>query len=221
MVRAQGNCRRLTTRLTVTANAATVSLACGDLELLQARTPALRSGKVIGALVFVFAVMRALLIGMLCWAPWASAENWPQFRGPRGDGTSTETNVPLRWSATQNVKWKVSIPGEGHSSPVVWERSVFLTSATENGERHLIRVDADTGKILWQKKVATSAKEPMHRENNSASSTPATDGERIITSFQIGDRVDLRCFDLAGRQLWAVQPLRFDGEHGYSYSPII
>jgi len=158
---------------------------------------------------------------MLCWTPWALAENWPQFRGPRGDGTSTETNVPLRWSATQNVKWKAGIPGEGHSSPVVWEGSVFVTSANDNGERHLIRVDADTGRIVWQKKVATAAKESMHRENSSASSTPATDGERVITSFQVGDRVDLRCFDFAGRQLWAVQPLRFDGQHGYGYSPIL
>jgi outer membrane protein assembly factor BamB len=149
------------------------------------------------------------------------AENWPQFRGPRGDGTSTETNVPMRWSATQNIKWKANIPGEGHSSPIVWERSVFVTSATDNGERHLIRVDAGTGKIIWQKKVATGPKESMHRENSSASSSPTTDGTRIVTSFQVGDRVDLRCFDFEGRQLWAVQPLRFDGQHGYSYSPII
>ncbi len=149
------------------------------------------------------------------------AENWPQFRGSRGDGTSTETNVPLRWSATQNIKWKANVPGEGHSSPIVWERSVFVTSATDNGDRHLIRIDTETGKIAWQKKVAGGPKESMHRENSSASSTPATDGTRIVTSFQVGDRVDLRCFDFEGRQLWAVQPLRFDGQHGYSCSPII
>jgi outer membrane protein assembly factor BamB len=164
---------------------------------------------------------RVLLIGIVCWAQGALAENWPQFRGPRGDGTSMETNVPLRWSATQNVKWKAPLPGEGHSSPIVWERSVFVTAADEAGARSLIRLDADTGKIVWQKKVASGPKESMHRENSSASSTPATDGARVITSFQVGNRVDLRCFDLEGRQLWAVQPLQFDGEHGYSYSPII
>jgi len=164
---------------------------------------------------------RLALIGILCWAQTALGENWPQFRGPRGDGTSTETNVPFRWSATQNVKWKAPLDGEGHSSPIVWERSAFVTTADEAGGRTLIRLDADTGKIIWQKKVASAPKESMHRENSSASSTPATDGTHVVTSFQVGDRVDLRCFDLNGKQLWAVQPLRFDGQHGYSYSPII
>jgi outer membrane protein assembly factor BamB len=178
------------------------------------------SGKLAPALLLLIVMVRWLLLGMLL-AQAVLAENWPQFRGPRGDGTSTETNVPVRWSATQNIKWKANIPGEGHSSPIVWERSVFVTSATDNGDRHLIRVDAGTGKIVWQKKLATGPKESMHRENSSASSTPATDGTRIVTSFQVGDRVDLRCFDFEGRQLWAVQPLRFDGQHGYSYSPII
>lgn len=163
---------------------------------------------------------RLVLIGIICWAQSALAENWPQLRGPRGDGTSTETNVPLQWSTTQNVKWKTPLPGEGHSSPVVWAGSVFVTTADEAGDRNLVRLDAASGKIVWQKKVASAPKESMHRENNSASSTPATDGTRVVTSFQVGDRVDLRCFDFDGKQLWAVQPLRFDGEHGYGYSPI-
>lgn len=163
-----------------------------------------------------------LLAGMLCLAQSLAAENWPQFRGPRGDGMSAETNLPLRWSATENVQWKAAIPGEGHSSPIVWEGSVFLTSADPSGgDRWLVRVDAATGKIVWQKKVTSAPKESMHRENNSASSTPATDGAHVVTSFQAGDRVDLRCFDFEGKQIWAVQPLRFAGEHGYSYSPII
>jgi hypothetical protein len=166
-------------------------------------------------------MMRMALIGIVCWAQAAPAENWPQFRGPRGDGTSHETNAPLRWGAAQNVKWKTPLLGEGHSSPIVWEQSVFVTAADEGRGRSLMRLDAHTGKVLWQKKVAAAAKESMHRENNSASSTPVTDGTRVITSFQVGDRVDLRCFDLDGKQLWAVQPLRFDGEHGYGYSPII
>src|SRR5688500_18579200 len=167
------------------------------------------------------AMLRLLLIGIVCWVQCALGENWPLFRGPRGDGTSAETNAPLQWSATQNVRWKTPLPGEGHSSPIVWAGSVFVTTADENGDRNLVRLDSATGKIVWQKKVANAPKESRHRENNSASSTPATDGTRVITSFQVGDRVDLRCFDLDGNQLWAVQPLRFDGEHGYGYSPII
>ena len=150
----------------------------------------------------------------------ARAENWPQFRGPRGDGTSAEPNPPTQWSQTNNVAWKTPIPGEGHSSPVIWNNDIFLTSALENGERVLIKVDATSGKIAWQNVVASSEKEAMHRENSSASSTPATDGQSVITSFQVGDKVDIRSYDFNGKLQWSSQPLKFSGEHGYSYSPI-
>lgn len=150
-----------------------------------------------------------------------AAEPWPQFRGPRGDGTSLDTRAPVRWSPTENVRWKSAIPGEGHSSPIVWGHAVFLTSLLpDSGHRVLMRLDANTGAIAWQKTVLEGGRDAMHRENSSASSTPATDGSRVVTSFQAGDRVDLRCFDLDGNPLWAVQPLQFEGEHGYSYSPI-
>ena len=149
------------------------------------------------------------------------AENWPQFRGPRGDGTSAESSPPTTWSQTDNLSWKVAIPGEGHSSPIVWNDSVFLTSAnTENGDRLLFKINATTGKIGWQKVVAKSERESMHRENSSASSTAATDGTSVITSFQVGDKVDIRSYDFDGKLQWSSQPLQFSGEHGYSYSPI-
>jgi outer membrane protein assembly factor BamB len=152
----------------------------------------------------------------------AAAENWPQFRGPRGDGTSRATTVPQRWSQTDNVRWKTALPGEGHSSPIVWGKAVFVTAAVEEtGARLLLRLDADSGAVVWQRTVLTASRDPMHRENNLASSTPVTDGTFVFTSFQSGDRVDLRCFDFEGKQVWAAQPLQFEGEHGYSYSPVI
>ncbi|MBX3745981.1 MAG: PQQ-binding-like beta-propeller repeat protein [Verrucomicrobiae bacterium] len=150
-----------------------------------------------------------------------AAEPWPQFRGPRGDGTSLDTRIPVRWSPTDNVLWKTVVPGEGHSSPIVWGDAVFLTSILpDSGHRVLMRFNATSGRPVWQKTVLEGDRDAMHRENSSASSTPATDGSRVVTSFQAGDRVDLRAFDLDGRELWAVQPLQFEGEHGYSYSPI-
>jgi outer membrane protein assembly factor BamB len=154
-------------------------------------------------------------------APFSFGENWPQFRGPRGDGASAEKDVPIRWSQTENIAWKSPVRGVGHSSPIVWENSVFLTSALENGQRLLLRFDATSGKPLWEKVVVTAERESMHRENSSASSSVATDGRNIITSFQAGDRVDLRCYDFNGQLRWNAQPLKFSGEHGYSYSPII
>lgn len=163
---------------------------------------------------------RAIVIA-LAGATGLHAENWPQFRGPRGDGTSREAAPPTEWSATNNVAWKTAVPGEGHSSPIVWEDSIFVTSAlSENGDRVLLRLNARTGKVEWQTVVGQANREAMHRENSSASSTPATDGQSVITSFQMGDKVDIRSYDFDGKLMWAAQPLQFNGEHGYSYSPI-
>jgi len=82
------------------------------------------------------------------------AEDWPGWRGPRGDGTSTELNVPVRWSKTENVHWKTAIPGKGHSSPNVWGDRIFLTSCLEREQTRLLlclnRID---GRVLWQREV--------------------------------------------------------------------
>jgi len=163
-----------------------------------------------------FAVGTLLLYGQF-----AGAENWPQWRGPRGDGTSLQTNVLVRWSHKENVLWKVDVPGEGHSSPIVSEKSAFVTSADKAGQRLLLRIDVDSGAVSWSRTALAAEREEMHSENSSASSTPATDGEYVYTSFQGGDKVDIRCFDFSGKQIWAAQPLKFSGQHGYSYSPIL
>lgn len=167
-----------------------------------------------------------MLIAVLCLNSLGSltlhAANWPQWRGPNGDGISPETNVPVKWSAAENIAWRTPIPGESHSSPVVWEDTVFVTTALPDTQaRLLLRLDARTGNILWQRTVVNAAPEYMHRENSLASSTPVTDGERVYTSFQNAKRVDLQCYDFEGKQLWSAQPLEFEGEHGYSYTPVI
>ncbi len=171
----------------------------------------------ISKLFFPLAPLVLLLLN-----PFAHADNWPQWRGPKGDGISAEKSVPVTWSTTQNVVWKTAIPGEGHSSPMVWNDSVFLTTAMpDTGERRLIRLDAKSGKILWQRPVLAAPVEAMHRENSPASSTPITDGTRVYTSFQNGKRADIACYDFAGKRLWSAQPVSFAGEHGYSYTPLL
>src|SRR5213082_2175094 len=95
----------------------------------------------------------ALLILFLL-APMARAENWPQFRGPTGQGISTEKNLPTEWSATKNIAWKTPIPGEAWSSPIVWDKLIFLTTTLQQGTLcHVLCLDRDTGKILWDKQV--------------------------------------------------------------------
>src|SRR5437868_1300210 len=112
----------------------------------------------------------------------ARAENWPSWRGPRGDGTSLEKNIPVHWSTTSNVCWKTEIPGIGHASPVVWGDRLFVVSAVDN-DRVLVSLDRQTGKILWQRLVITTPLEKKHTLNSHASSTPATDGELVYVSF--------------------------------------
>src|SRR4051812_19948799 len=107
----------------------------------------------------------------------AAADNWPGWRGPDGMGHSAETDVPLTWGPTQNVKWKAPLPDTGNASPVVWGDRVFLTQATDKGtKRGVMCLDRATGKQLWFKTIAYTEKEPTHGTNPYGSATPATDG---------------------------------------------
>ena len=149
----------------------------------------------------------------------AGAENWPQFRGPTTQGISTETGVPLSWSATSNVVWKTPLPGESWSSPIVWEDRVFVTTATEAGKSlHLICVERKTGRIAWDKEVLQQ--NPIRRDegNTFATSTPVTDGERVyVVSFN-GAFASL---DFDGTIRWTNRDTTFYVKHGLASSPIV
>jgi outer membrane protein assembly factor BamB len=152
----------------------------------------------------------------------AFAENWPGFRGPRGDGTSLERELPLRWSPTENIAWKVPVPGRGHASPAIWEDRIFLVSALEERqERILLCLDRRTGRTLWQRTVLKAPLEQIHELNSYASSTPLVDGERVYVSFLDRDRMLIAAYDLEGRPLWTVRPGPFSSKHGYSSSPVL
>ncbi len=150
------------------------------------------------------------------------AEDWPWWRGPRGDGTSAETKVPINWSATNNIAWKTEIPGVGHASPVVRGGKVFLVSAlVDTQERVLLCLDRTTGKILWQRAVLKSPLERKHPLNSFASSTPATDGESVYVAFLERDQMLVAAYDLDGRQRWLVRPGAFSSMHGFCSSPLL
>lgn len=152
----------------------------------------------------------------------AADTNWPMWRGPRGDGHSAEANVPTRWSATENVAWKVPIPGWGHSSPVVWGERVFVTSYVESGTRRvLLCLDRNDGKILWERTVLASPPEQKHRLNSFASATPATDGKRVWVTFFERPRIQVVCYDVDGNELWRKSPGTFASVHGFCSSPVI
>jgi outer membrane protein assembly factor BamB len=150
------------------------------------------------------------------------AEDWPQWRGPRLDGTSTEPTAPTRWSATQNVRWKSELPGLGHASPIVCKDRVFTTSTVdETGERLLICLDRNTGTLVWKQVVVQAPLERKHRENSHASSTPASDGERIFCTFLDQGQVVVAAYDFAGQQLWLKRVGGFSSVHGFCSSPIL
>ena len=151
----------------------------------------------------------------------ALAENWPQWRGPRMDGTSLDQGFPTG-APEKSQAWKVELPGSGHASPIVWDDKVFTVAAlAETQERVLLCLDRDSGRILWQTAVLKSPLEGKHRLNSHASSTPATDGERIFTAFLDGSEVVVSAHDFNGRQTWQVRPGAFASKHGFCSSPIL
>src|SRR5438874_609738 len=89
-----------------------------------------------------------LLVVLLIWVSVSRADNWPAWRGPKGDGHTQEKDLPLKWSATENVRWKVALPAPGNSTPIVWRDRVFLTQAPENGKRALFCLARADGKQL-------------------------------------------------------------------------
>lgn len=150
------------------------------------------------------------------------AENWPNWRGPNGDGTSSETNLPTTWDSTTNVLWKVPVPGNGYASPIVWGEKLFtVTAKPETQEKVLLCYDTKNGDLLWQTTVLKTTFEQKHNDNSFASGTPATDGKTIFLSFLDGESVIVAAYDFTGKQLWLQRPGTFSSPHGYSCSPVI
>jgi hypothetical protein len=157
---------------------------------------------------------------VLGWVAAAHAENWPGWRGPRGDGTSAEKHVPSTWSQDENVRWKVKLPGPGNSSPIVWGDRVFLTQSldTKGTERAVMCFDRKNGNLLWQKVTPFRGEEPTHATNPYGAATPVTDGERVIASLGSAGVV---CYDLTGKQLWHRDLGKFIHIWGNAASPIL
>ena len=129
-----------------------------------------------------------------------SAGPWPAWRGPTGDGITSETNLPLRWSATENVVWKTPLPAPGNSTPIVWGEKIFLTQASKDGkQRSLLCLDRKDGRELWRHTISYDKPELTHDTNPQCSSSPATDGERVVVNFASAGVV---CVDFAGKELW-------------------
>jgi outer membrane protein assembly factor BamB len=162
------------------------------------------------------ATILALLLPM---AAGARAGNWPMFRGPDGNGISAEKGLPLKWGPDRNVRWKAALPAPGNSSPVVSGDRVFVTCPSDGGkDRNLFCFDRHSGKQLWVRTVAGSAKEPSHATNPYCSPSPAADGERVVVWY---GAAGLHCYCYAGQKLWSRDLGTFEHIWGYGSSPVL
>jgi outer membrane protein assembly factor BamB len=161
-----------------------------------------------------------VLVALLGFAVPALAGNWPAWRGPDGTGHSPEKDLPIHWSATDNVRWKAPLPDAGNSSPIIWGERVFLTQATDKGSRRAVLCfDRKDGKLLWQRETEFTGKESTYTgDPHYCSATPVTDGERVIASLGSAGMV---CYDFAGQELWRKDLGRLEHIWGNASSPIL
>lgn len=155
----------------------------------------------------------AVLLASASAEPAPTAADWPQFRGPGGNGIAAGATPPTTWSDTSNLKWRTELPGPGSSSPIIVGEKVFVTcwsgygdgshGGPENLQRHLLCMDRASGRMLWQKSVAGEQNVDLYdgflQEHGFASSTPVSDGRRVFVYF---GKAGALAFDLEGRQLW-------------------
>lgn len=152
--------------------------------------------------------------------------DWPWWRGPSRNGMASDDPVPTKLSDSDNVTWKVPVPGRGHSSPIVVGSRIFLTTADEQKKiQSILAFDRGTGKQIWKVDVNQGGfPAKNHRNNTEASPTIACDGERLIATFYNHDQVEAVALDLDGKELWkkGVCPFRpRTFEYGYAPSPLL
>src|SRR2546427_2741447 len=147
------------------------------------------------------------------------AGDWPQFRGPLGNGVAEEDKAPLHWGPTNNVRWKATLPGPGNSSPIVSHGRVFITCAEDAGKkRNLYCFDRRTGKELWVRTVEFPTVEPTHQSNPYCGSTPVADGARVVASHGSAGGF---CYNLHRQELWRTHRGQVRNELGYRPSPLL
>lgn len=145
--------------------------------------------------------------------------NWPQWRGPYGDGTCDETELPTVWSHTENVVWHKALPEPGNSTPVVWGNRIYVTQPlAKEGRRTLMCFARDTGDLLWQSGTDWKEADRTHPTNPLCSSSPTTDGERVVAWF---GSAGLFCYDTDGNELWRRDLGIQKHIWGYGSSPVI
>ncbi len=165
-------------------------------------------------------LLRVALFLSLTTATTLHAENWPQWRGAKFDGISTEKNLPSTWSKTENVAWKATLPGPGGSTPSIWDKHIFLT-CVDGKDLVLIGIDT-SGKELWKKVIGSGNQNVRGDEGNYASPSTSTDGKNVWAF--VGNGV-MACYDFAGKEIWKLDLQerygKFNIQFGLSSTPVL
>ena len=167
----------------------------------------------------------------------ARADNWPQWRGPEGNGTSRETRLPLAWDNTSGIVWKCPLPEWGNSTPAIWDNAIFVTTQADEMKLLLLKINKKSGQIEWTREIGEDVaqhlptqthqgqqrrRQSFHESNNLASPSPVTDGQRVVVHFGNGD---LAAYDFDGNPLWQHNLQKDYGDYtiwwGHANSPVL
>ena len=160
------------------------------------------------------------VLALLLAPSFVGAQDWTRFRGPNGLGISESKAIPTTWTE-KDFRWRVKIPGEGHSNPVFWGDRIFIESSTPDAkERMLLCLKKEDGSELWTRKVPLT-KNPKHNLSSYASSTPAVDQDRVYALFADTEHYLVKAWDHAGKEAWTVDLGPFTSQHGLGTSPVV
>lgn len=163
--------------------------------------------------------MRLSLAVVLALAQFSAAADWPAFRGPQGNGISSESGFPTEWSRDKNVKWRVPLPGPDNGSPIVVGNKVLVLSGADQGkQRSALCFDRETGQQLWQQTVGYDKVEETHKTSPWCPSTPASDGKIVAVWHR---SAGMHCYDLDGNALWSRDLGEFHHIWGGGSSPVL
>ena len=167
-------------------------------------------------------VVVVALIGLMACINDSSAENWPQWRGPKNNGISNETGTPTKWSKTENIAWRLALPGPAGATPAVWGERIYLTSVDKDSGDLLLLCAGTDGKEKWRQVMGTGNRVVRDGEGNSASNSPSTDGEHVWAMMTTGV---LGCWTVEGKEVWKFNLQdrygKFDIQFGMTSTPVL
>jgi len=161
----------------------------------------------------------AVAIATIFFATFAAAENWPRFRGPNGTGMAGGSySAPL---SEKDIAWKIALPGSGHSSPIVWENHLYITSADQqSSRRYILCINPADGATLWKHDYEFFSYH-KHKDNSYASATPAADELGVYVAWTMPNEYALLAFDHDGKERWKQSLGTFQSQHGSGSSPVV